>query len=187
MNGDTRYSAPNAISYPAVTRVAILPYYKRLIARFGRLIDMPVNVQESRMALGRGDYTRNNRARARTCWASTRATTGHDKGWGRMIHDASHEVFEIRHPSARPHDGGHATLEREMAEYVARKLWTVPTIAVKPKSRPTYDERIAHTRALMARWETKAKRAATALRKLQRRVRALERAAKNVKSDTLVN
>jgi hypothetical protein len=79
-----------------------------------------------------------------------------------MIHDASHYVFERRHPSARPHDGGHAALEREMVEYVARKGWAVPK-APKLKARPSYAERLTHTRALMARWETKAKRADTAI------------------------
>lgn len=70
-----------------------------------------------------------------------------------------------------------------MRDTRTRKItpWAKPPPAprkAKPaKRKPTYEERIAHTRALMARWESKAKRAATAMRKLQRRVRALERAA----------
>jgi hypothetical protein len=79
---------------------------------------------------------------------------------------------------------------REPGVYLGPKSpWAAPPKPprkTKPaKRRPSYEERIAHTRALMARWETKAKRAATAMRKLQRRVRALERAAKTV--DTSVS
>lgn len=74
---------------------------------------------------------------------------------------------------------------REPGVYLGPKTpWAKPPPAprkAKPaKRKPTYEERIAHTRALMARWESKAKRAATAMRKLQRRVRALERAARTV-------
>lgn len=180
MNDDPRYTEPNRRVYPAVTRAAILPYYKRLIRAFGRLRDMPVGVQEARELRvgsrpGMGDYTRDKRLTARTCWASTKPTTGHHKGWGRMIHDASHEIFEVRHPNARAHDGGHATLEREMAEHVERMGWAIQ-LTPTPKPRRSYEERIEHTRNLIDRWERKAKRAENAMKKLRRRVRALIRA-----------
>jgi len=188
MNNDPRYESINDRHYPPVTRAAILPHYLRLVRIFGALSDIPVGVAEARGARP----IRSNRTRARTCWASTKPTTGHGKGWGRMIHDASHYVFEKRHPSARPHDGGHSRLEREMADYVATVGWIERAEAIKRAAkvkhgRPSYAERIEHTRALMARWERKAKRAGTALRKLKRRIRALERAAKTVNCDTHVN
>lgn len=61
--------------------------------------------------------------KGRTCWASTKPTRGHHKGWGRMIHDVSHAIFRDRHPRFRPHDNGHAQLEREIAAYVVEKGW----------------------------------------------------------------
>jgi hypothetical protein len=171
MYADPRYVEPNARAYPAVTRREIFPYYLRLITAFGKVKDMPVGVAEARL----NRPARPHHGVARACWASTKPTTGHAKGWGRMIHDASHDIFGDRHPKARPHDGGHATLEREMSEYVERKGWAVPKAPVL-KARPTYAERIEHTRNLIDRWERKAKRAENAMRKLRRRVRAMIRA-----------
>lgn len=95
MDNDPRYTEPNARTYPPVTRKAILPYYLRLVKRFGGTAHIPVGVLERRGML--------------------------------------------------------------------------------------------HTRELFNRWERKAKRAETAMRKLRRRLRSLERAAKTVTADTLVN
>jgi hypothetical protein len=99
-------------------------------------------------------------------WISTKPTTGHHKGWGRLIHDVSHIVFARRHPSFRPHDGGHAALEREVAEYVVAKGWLEP----KP-AKPEPDQRsIRYARVCerLKKWESKAKRAETAIKKLRR-------------------
>jgi hypothetical protein len=188
MNNDPRYTGvalmlPQVL--PPLTMADALKAYRRLVWAFGGKADIPVGVLEARG----GRRITTNRRQARRCWASTTPTSSHLKGWGRLIHDASHYVFEKRYPSARPHDGGHAQLECKMAHYVASRGMLADYPATKPKAtkRKTYAERIAHTNALMARWETKAKRAATALRKLKRRVRALERAAKTVTYDTLVS
>jgi hypothetical protein len=108
-----------------------------------------------------------SRSRGRTCWASTTPTRSHFKGWGRIVHDASHYVFEQRHPSARPHDGGHAQLETQMAHYVmSHRL--IERYAPQPRKRVKVDTnvKLANTDAAIKRWQTKAKRAATALRKL---------------------
>jgi hypothetical protein len=175
MNGDPRYTEPNRRAYPPVTRAAILPFYKRLIAAFGKLADMPVGVAEDRRAGGRGDYV-SRRSRARTCWASTKPTDGHHKGWGRMIHDASHRVFEVRHPHARPHDGGHATLEREMVEYVERKGWVAKLeLAKLPTPKPDKFAKLARAEAALERWRTKALRAHNAIKKLDRTIKRLNR------------
>ncbi len=161
---------------PPLTMANALPAYLRIVRRFGATKDIPVGVLEARA----GRPITSNRKRARRVWASTKPTTGHYRGWGRLIHDASHYIFERRHPNARPHDGGHATLEREIAQWVVeRGLIGIYSRPPEPKRRPSYAERIDHNRALMAKWERKAKRAATALRKLQARVRMLERLAKH--------
>lgn len=53
------------------------------------------------------------------------------------------------------------------------------------KVRPTVDAKIAHARLMVKRATTRAKRAATLLRKWQRRVRLLERKATNAAIDAL--
>jgi uncharacterized membrane protein YqiK len=176
MRGDARYE-PVAASLPAVlppiTAEDALRYYRKLILHFGSKKYIPVGVLEARG--GRRIWTW--QSKARRCWIARKPTTGHHKGWGRLVHDASHEVFEKRHPGARAHDGGHATLEREMAELVMARGWLEP----RPKpAKPTTDEkralRLARTEAALARWEAKRKRAETAIKKLQARKRSIARA-----------
>jgi hypothetical protein len=94
-----------------------------------------------------------------------------------MIHDASHYVFEKRHPHARPHDGGHATLERQMAKYVEAKGWPVHEAVHKPKAKTVTDDttKLERLRASSARWESKQRRAERAIRKLAKRIKYYER------------
>lgn len=174
MNSDPRYQAvDNALPeiLPAVTREQIMPYYERLIKAFGQAKDMPVGVAEARGNRPASGYY----ARARRCWASSKPSSGHGNGWGRMIHDASHIIFSQRHPHARSHDGGHATLEREMAEYVMLQGWLVPK---PPKEAPSPDAvRAAKREALqarLARWQTKHKRATTAIKKIERKLKRMQ-------------
>lgn len=169
MNGDPRYIGvalmlPDVL--PAITRKVAVRVYSRLVRAFGGTEHIPVGVLEARgMGPIRSDFGR--RGLGRTCWASSAPTRSHFKGWGRLIHDASHYVFEKRHPSARPHDGGHAQLETQMAAYVvAHQL--IERYAPKPSKRVKVDNsvKLAKTDAAIKRWQTKDKRAATALRKL---------------------
>jgi hypothetical protein len=169
MNGDPRYTGvalmlPDVL--PAITRVQAVKVYNRLVRAFGGTEHIPVGVLENRGGCPiRSDYSHSKRGRA--CWASTEPTRSHFKGWGRIVHDASHYVFEKRHPSARPHDGGHAQLECQMAHYVV-KHQLIERMAPKPPKRVKVDNsvKLAKTDAAIKRWQTKAKRAATALRKL---------------------
>jgi hypothetical protein len=102
----------------------------------------------------------------RRCWIS-RTGRGLLKGWPRLVHDISHDIFALRHPSFRPHEHGHDALELEIAQYVLAQGWLAGTLRSKPRAKP---DRREHTLAAIARWERKAKRAATALRKLRRRL-----------------
>ena len=180
MQNDPRY-APVAQALPevlpAITRVEATRYYGMLVRHFGRASMMPVGVAEAR---NNKPVPVNYVSTGRRCWASTKPTRGHFTGWGRMIHDASHHVFRYRHPSARPHDGGHATLEREMAAYVMARGWLNPKPA-KVTAKPAPSDKLAAIDAKLKRWQTKAKRAATAIKKLNRQrariVRALPIAA----------
>jgi hypothetical protein len=154
---------------PPISMKDALGVYKRLVKTFGKTKDIPVGVLEQRG--GRPIGT--NRQKARRCWASTKPTKSHYKGWGRLIHDASHYVFKKRHPRARPHDGGHATLEREMVEWVMKKGLIEKTLKKGVKKPKTVDSKMLAIDASIERWERKAKRAENALKKLHRRKKAL--------------
>jgi len=168
MNNDPRYTGvalmlPQVL--PPITKVDALKAYKRLVRAFGGTADIPVGVLENR---GGRPIRSNYRSRGRQVWASSTPTSSHHKGWGRLIHDASHYVFRKRHPSARPHDGGHAQLETQMAHYVVKHN-LIERMQPKPKvgrSKVDNSVKLAKTDAAIKRWQTKAKRAATALRKL---------------------
>lgn len=117
--------------------------------------------------------------RVRTCWISRAITRGHFRGWGRLAHDVSHDIFEARHPSFRPHDGGHATLEREIAEYIVAQGWLAGALKSAAPVKPSLDDkrakRLAQTEAALERWERKRRRAENAIKKLKRRQRVLLR------------
>lgn len=155
-----RVSAELPDLLPAITRVEAERAGRKLWRRFG------------------GVTLRN--LRARRCWVSPRPTTSTaDKGWARLIHDVSHDVFGARHPKRRPHDPLHAQLEADVARYVAASGWLDGALRSKPNARPTEDERrarkIEHARGMLAKAETRFKRSKTIREKWARRVRALER------------
>jgi len=158
---------------PAITREEATRANQLLCRHFGKKRLGPVTMQND-VPTGR----------TRVCWLSPKPTDGsnHFKGWGRLIHDVSHRIFRRRHPSFRPHDGGHSTLEREIAEYVIAHGWLEG--ALRPRPAPalkklTSDERRAlllrRTQASLARWQAKSRRAQNAIKKLRRRETALAR------------
>jgi hypothetical protein len=120
--------------------------------------------------------------RSRRCWASTKRTASNlDSGIRRIVHDIGHVINdEGTAGKKKTHWHGHATLELEMAQWVISKGWHKPK---QPKAKPAKPaphelraQKLDATRAKIKRWQTKAKRAATALRKLRARERGLERA-----------
>lgn len=175
MQNDPRYEGVATRlppTLPPLTRVDAGDYARRLLRRFGRVEDGAVGHMTHPVTW--------NRTLGRTCWASSKPTTGHYKGWGRLIHDISHLVFRARHPSFRPHDGGHARLEREVAAWVAGTDWLTPKPGDPKKRAKRYwdtEAKLADLDLRMKRWTTKARRAATALAKLRRRKASLLRRA----------
>jgi hypothetical protein len=165
MANDPRYTAVEAAlpaALPPITREEALRAYRKLVRHFGSVKDLPVGVAEARG----GRPIRTFRERARRVWIAPKPTTGHHRGWGRLIHDASHTVFERRHPHARAHDGGHATLEREMAQYVVAKGWLAGSLKPPVKAKPTISDQLKALQYRIDKWQTKARRASTALKKL---------------------
>jgi hypothetical protein len=104
----------------------------------------------------------------------------HFGGWRDLVHFMSHYCFSQLMPHRRPHDSRHEYLEREMVRYVIEQGWLEGKLRRKAKAEPTIDEinaaKLAHIEAAIRRWETKAKRAATALRKLQKKKARMNRA-----------
>lgn len=165
MIDDPRYTPVAATlpaTLPAITREEASRAAQRLVRKFGR------------KALGGPHQLRDLKAvRVRRCWVSTKPTSAHYKGWGRLVHDVSHIVFRTRHPDFRPHHNLHARLETEIAAYVAASGWLDGALrpAAKPKATTAEKraKRLAQTEAGIERWESKRRRAENALRKLKRR------------------
>lgn len=122
------------------------------------------------------DGSKHFNVRVRRCWIARKPTTGHRRGWGRLIHDLSHDVFRrVYRGQRRPHDPLHARYETDIATWVVESGFLTGKLKPKPKVkrvRTPVDERVK-VEAAIKRWTTKARRADTALRKLKRKMRRL--------------
>lgn len=165
------------VTVPPVTRIEAERAARRLYSHFGAV------------RLGGPHMTRAARfnGRVRRCWITSTTNAGLRKGWQRLVHDVSHRIFAQRHPSFRPHAGGHARLEYEIASHVIGEGWFTGTLRPRAARKLTVSERraqaIARTESAIARWDSKLRRAQTALRKLRRRLRAQHRRLASTPSD----
>src|SRR5262249_12494874 len=107
-----------------------------------------------------------------------------DHGWRDIVHLLSHYVHARKYPGHKPHDGRgtHAFVERSMIQYVVESGWLEGKLKRAErlaKPAPTVEERAAAKLQNLAdrikRWESKQRRAETALTKLNRQRRRLER------------
>jgi hypothetical protein len=100
-------------------------------------------------------------------------------GWKELVHDLSHTFHWRLRPKDRPHSDNHLALEKDMVAYVVSNGWLDGKL--KPKARPKKPAPnpaiVEHDRVLarIKAWETKAKRAATALAKLRKEETKLRR------------
>jgi len=114
--------------------------------------------------------------RVSRAWVTTPTSRFRDslnRGWRRMVHDISHDVWSAMAPNAKNHGTWHAELEAEMVAYVVKKGWLSGTLRPKVSAprRPGPTDRLATTLAALKRWESKRKRAETAIKKLRDRAR----------------
>jgi hypothetical protein len=171
MIGDERYEPVNN-AWPAIvppcTRHEAERAMKALCRKFGGTIHGSPAMNGPVRSL-----------RVRSCWITRKPSTLY-RGWQRLAHDISHSIFRRRHPSFKPHDGGHATLEREIAEHILAAGWLSGSLRPVAAPKPTTDDKLSKLDARIARWETKAKRAETALRKLRRSRSAMLRRRESV-------
>lgn len=156
-----RYDAVIAVfpaSLPAVSRRQAAVVYAAIKRRFG---------------LGnitRADDLLKRRGAIRRCWLSKAPTSPHaNTGLARLVHDVSHRLFEAVYPQRRPHDPLHVTYEADVAAFVVDHLdaWFKPAPI---KAAPSLSEKRARDlvkiEAAIGRWESKQRRAKTALKKL---------------------
>lgn len=111
-------------------------------------------------------------------WNGMRLNPG--RGWSALVHGLSHSFHRRLHPGTRPHAIEHGRLERRMIQYVLDHGWLDGKLKPKPKAppKPAPDPRqvkLQRTLEGIKRWTTKQKRATTALSKLERTRRRLEK------------
>lgn len=178
---DPRYRTVNELhdlGYPAITRVEASRARQLLFRAFGKLEDAAA----SRTAPMWKSLAVNNDTRR--CWVSLRPTTGMNRGWGRLIHDVAHRVYKFRHPHrlvkvtdegaaitkrTRDHGAGENVIETEIAYYVRYQTnWLTGTLSDKPKQKP---HRLPILEQRLARWESKLRRAETAIKKLKKQIK----------------
>lgn len=92
-----------------------------------------------------------------------------DRGWRDLIHDLSHWLCRDRH------GGSHARVERRMIKEVLKRGWLEGNLKSTPKAivRPV-EKRYSNAVNNLKRWRSKLKRAETAIKKLERRVKYYE-------------
>lgn len=89
-----------------------------------------------------------------------------ERGWKNLVHELSHQF-------GGAHSKEHARLEARMIREVLKRGWLDGRLKSEPAPEPTAGDRdmkrLEQIDAGIQRWERKAKRAETALRKLRRR------------------
>lgn len=159
--GRERYASVNELwaaqTAVAITRAEAEAAARRLFRAFGKRDGYPQQRRDAKLG------------RVRRCWIAAQPTHGIVRGWARLVHDVSHQIFRARYPKSRPHHPLHAKLELEMAEHVLAEGWLGGLL--KPAPKPGKDTRalkLARCEASIKRWESKLRRAQNALRKLRR-------------------
>lgn len=102
-----------------------------------------------------------------------------ERGWKIFVHHFSHWLHRVGNPDEAPHAKAHARLERRLILQVLRRGWLDGTLREEetpaPAPAPTPNTKLDHARTMLARAETRLKRATTLRRKWARRVRLYER------------
>lgn len=112
----------------------------------------------------------------RKSWASTEVVTYslRNNGLQRMVHDVSHWAHDVNHSGTlKAHSPVHAELERSMIEFVIEQGLHKPKgkKVVTPEDKKA--KKLAQAQASLKRWKTKQKRATTAIKKLERKIKRL--------------
>ena len=100
------------------------------------------------------------------------------RGWKRLIHDMAHRIFRYRNPGLPDHCKLQADFEVELQNYVLKMGWLNGSLKPKPKVKLSSDEKkqfkIKVLKRNILRWESKAKRANTYLKKSKKKLKRLD-------------
>jgi hypothetical protein len=112
-----------------------------------------------------------------------------DKGWHALVHGVSHwaHYLRTRGTDVAPHDKSHARLELRLVRQVVKRGWLAGRLKRQPKPEApppapadVRSRKLEHARAMLAKADTRLKRATTIRRKWARKVAGLERAAQKL-------
>jgi hypothetical protein len=95
-------------------------------------------------------------------------------GWHEVVHSMSHLVAWKLHPGSKNHGAQHHWIEQEMVKHVVASGWLEGKL--KRPEKPPVDKKaakIANVALRIKRWETRRRRAETALRKLRQQQKGL--------------
>lgn len=105
-----------------------------------------------------------------------------NRGLAEIVHSVSHVI----HNRVHPHHAGHSfhvSIERHLVEYCLKMRWIEDGFKMKvraPKAKPTPVDRkvirLDSARKRLKAWQTKAKRAQTAIKKLAQQIKRTEKA-----------
>ena len=177
---------------PILEKVEAERAYKRLITKFGtkqvwseysnKWITEKMKVRQIRkkgspLGIYKPKYWK---IRIRKCWLSLNGDTNSlSKGWRRLVHDVSHDVYEFRFPnSSRDHNIAQAKIEHEMAQYVIAQGWLEGKLKPKIKTPLTKDEKkskkLLNYERLLKKWMSKMSLANTKIKIYKRRIKNLK-------------
>lgn len=100
-------------------------------------------------------------------------------GWKALVHSMSHRVFYRLEPGRRPHDPRHSGLEHSMVQYVIASGWLEGKLKRPTTPKPPVSHQVVRyerVKARLAVWQSKAKRAQKAIKKLEQQRRYYETA-----------
>ena len=170
---------------PILEKVEAERAYKRLIAKFGTkkvwsdFYGKWITKKKS-VRLTRKRGTKSWKVEVRKCWLSLNGDTNSlSKGWRRLVHDVSHDVYEFRFPnSSRDHNIAQAKIEHEMAQYVIAQGWLEGKLKPKIKTPLTKDEKkskkLLNYERLLKKWMSKMSLANTKIKIYKRRIKNLK-------------
>ncbi len=109
-------------------------------------------------------------------------------GWKGVVHGLSHSCHRRLNPGHKPHDGRgtHAWIEKQMIEHVVNSGWLEGKLKRSKQTKPKPDIKLVRYQRTLAKfkiWQTKEKRAKTAIKKLSRQLAYYERVTNQQEGD----
>src|SRR5262249_4375410 len=105
-------------------------------------------------------------------WRHKPAELNPGRGWRHFVHEIGHDIHGVMYPGHAFHGPSHAEVESDCIRYVLASGWLDGNLRAPEKPAPTAADKSAarHARILarITAWESKAKRAENALKKLRR-------------------